>query len=321
MGGVTCRTCGLPNPPGRTFCQRCGNELDPAVGTVAGTPRPVTKAGPSSRGGGRGLVVAGLGLVVVAAVAGAAIVFGGVLGGPSPTATPGTALASASPGAATGAPTTAPTGARTQEPTGAPTERPTATAEGADEPTPGPTPRVTRRPTRTPTATPSPTDLPGGLRTPPAGEYLCDGEAAALEDPLGRGWNVDRVRWGTRPGYDHVYLELSRRRALDGEGSTAMVQVLPVDEVAERLGLTPPAAGRTAVVLTLSEGIRATLTVGQEVALQKVRAVTAGRDAEGRQWLALGVRGDTCYSLQAPAWVADAPDDGGVVELVIDIRR
>ncbi|MFN8518234.1 MAG: hypothetical protein U0667_02330 [Chloroflexota bacterium] len=317
MGGVTCRFCGLANPSGRTFCQRCGNELDPAVGTVAGTPRPVATA--ASGRGGRRFVVAGIGLIAIAAVVGAAIVFGGALGGPSPTSTPRTARASGTPAA-----TSAPTGRRTGEPTA----RPTATPRGADTPTAeataGPTPRVTPRPTRTPTvtATPIATGLAGDLPTPPpAGTYLCDGEAVALEDPLGRGWNIDRVRWGTRPGFDHVYLELSRRRGLDGKGTRAVVQVLPVSEVEEQLGFRAPSVGRTAVVLTLSDGIRATLAVDQEVALPKVRAVTAGTDDEGRQWLALGVRGDTCYSLQAPAWVTDDPDDGSVVELVIDIQQ
>ena len=40
MGGQPCRNCGLVNPPGRSFCQRCGQRLDPAVGTMAGSPRP-----------------------------------------------------------------------------------------------------------------------------------------------------------------------------------------------------------------------------------------------------------------------------------------
>jgi hypothetical protein len=317
MGGVTCRTCGLANPPGRTFCQRCGQQLDPAVGTVAGAPRPVP--GPSAGGtGGRRLVAAGLGLVVIAAVAGAAIVFGGVLGGPSPTATPRTALGSGSPAAPTARPTT--TGSATQQATGTPTDQPVLT----QAPGPTPTPRVTRRPTRTPnaTATPAQTPLPDDLPTPPpAGSYLCDGEAVAIEDPLARGWNVDRVRWGTRPGFDHIYLELSRRKALDTDGTRAVVEVLPVSEVAERLGFVAPAAGRTAVVLTLSEGIRATLTVNQELDLQKVRAVTAGRDANGLQWLVLGVRGDTCYSLQAPAWSPDDPGDTSTTEVILDIEH
>jgi hypothetical protein len=320
MGGVTCRTCGLANPPGRTFCQRCGQQLDPAVGTVAGAPRPVAGAS-SGRSGGRRLVAAGLGLVVIAAVAGAAIVFGGVLGGPSPTATPRSAVGSGSPARPTARTTARPgtTGSPTREATSTPTDQPALT----QAPTPTATPRVTRRPTRTPnaTATPAHTTLPDDLPTPPpAGSYLCDGEAVALEDPLARGWNVDRIRWGTRPGFDHVYLELSRRKALDTEGSRAVVEVLPVSEVVERLGFVAPAVGRTAVVLTLSQGIRATLTVDQEIDLQKVRAVTAGKDADGLQWLVLGVRGDTCYSLQAPAWSGDLGDPSDI-EVILDIEH
>ena len=64
MGGQPCRTCGLVNPPGRTFCQRCGQRLDPAVGTMAGSPRPATgpsatTAATSSGSGGKRLAIAG----------------------------------------------------------------------------------------------------------------------------------------------------------------------------------------------------------------------------------------------------------------------
>ncbi len=320
MGGVPCRTCGLVNPPGRTFCQRCGSELDPAVGTVAGSPRPVPGAS-SGAGGGRKLVAAGLGLVVVAVVAGAAIAFGGVLGGPSPTATPRIALASPSPGASVDA-TAAPTGE--PGPTDASTPAATDVTEPTNEPAPTATARITPRPTRPRTATAAPLETPlgGDLPTPPpAGTYVCDAGSVAIEDPLVRGWNIARVRWGARPGFDHVYLELSPRRALDGAGARATVQVMPVSEVAERLGFIPPRAGRTAVVLSLSEGVRATLSVDQEVTLQKLRAVTAGKDPDGLQWVVLGVRGDACYSLQVPAWSPDDPGDAPTIEVILDIEH
>lgn len=330
-GGVACRTCGLTNPPGRTFCQRCGNELDPAIGTVAGTPRPV-KGSAASGGSGRRIVAAGVGLIVVAAVAGAAIVFGGVLNGPAPSATPRTAIRSPSAtpptGQVTDEPFASPTGAPTTRPTARPTRRPTAEPGDTDTPTPdvtgAPTPRITPRPTRTPntTATPTGTVLPDDLPTPPpAGTYLCAGEAVAIEDPMVRGWNIERVRWGARSDFDHVYLELGRRRGLDGVGSRAVVQVMPVSEVAERLGFVAPSTGRTALVLTLSEGVRATLSVDQVVGLQKVRAVTAGKDPDGLQWLVLGVRGDACYSLQAPAWSSDVPTETSSTEVIVDVAH
>lgn len=309
----------MVNAPGRTFCQRCGGQLDPAVGTVAGSPRPVAGAS-SGSGGGRKLVAAGLGLVVVAVVAGAAIVFGGVLGGPSPTPTSRVALVSPSPGASVDA-TTYPTDE--PGPTDARTPTPTDVTQ-TDQPAPTATGRITPRPTRPRTATAAPTGNPplDDLPTPPpAGTYVCDGTSVALEDPLVRGWNIARVRWGARSGFDHVYLELSPRRALDEVGARAVVQVMPVSEVAERLGFIPPSVGRTAVVLTLSDGIRATLSVDQAVTLQKVRAVTAGKDPDGLQWLVLGVRGDACYSLQAPAWSADDPGDASTMELILDIEH
>ena len=66
---TSCPSCGLPNPPGRTFCQRCGWELhraatgppgpplEPLVGRASGgaTPRraPLPPPRPGAAGGGR----------------------------------------------------------------------------------------------------------------------------------------------------------------------------------------------------------------------------------------------------------------------------
>jgi hypothetical protein len=263
-----------------------------------------------------------VGLIVIAVVAGAAIVFGGVLGGPSPTATPRTAIGSATPGP-TSRVTTPPTG----EPDATDVATPAATqvSQPTDQPGPTPTARVTPRPTRARTGTPAPTGTPrlDDLPTPPpAGTYVCDGGSVALEDPLGRGWNVARVRWGVRPGFDHVYLELTPRRALDGAGARAVVQVMPVDEVTERLGFQPPGDGRTAVVLTLSEGVRATLAVDQPLTFQKLKALTAGKDPDGLQWMVLGIRGDdACYSLQVPAWSSEDTGDTSTIEVILDIEH
>lgn len=129
------------------------------------------------------------------------------------------------------------------------------------------------------------------------------------------------MRWGVRPGFDHVYLELTPRRGLDDVGARAVVRVMPVNEVADRLGFSPPRAGRTAIVLTLSEGIRATLSVDEELPFQRVRAVTAGKDPEGLQWLVIGVRGDACYSLQAPEWSSAQPGDSPTAQVIVDIEH
>jgi hypothetical protein len=49
-GGVTCRACGRPNPPGRTFCQACGTRL--AAGSATSVT-PVVPAGQPTAGAGR----------------------------------------------------------------------------------------------------------------------------------------------------------------------------------------------------------------------------------------------------------------------------
>lgn len=325
MGGVSCRTCGLVNPPGRTFCQRCGNELDPAVGTVAGTPRPVAGTSASGGGGGRRLVAAGLGLVVVAVVVGAAIVFGGVLGGPAPTATPRTAIGSPSPAIPSAAIT--PTSA---EPTSEPTSEPTVLPTG--ERTPRPTARPTRRPTTAPTtapteppdATDTPTGAPvptvGGPTPPPPGTFVCD-RTTAIADPLSQGWRVQRVDWSGEGDHDQLTVTLNRFDPLAGDATQAIVHVLPVADVAETLKVVAPSAGRDAVALGLWEGVRSNLELDQALGLSKLRWITMGRDDNGFLWLVLGVRGAACYSLQVPAWTSEEPGGASTVQVIVDVEH
>lgn len=318
MGGVNCRTCGLVNPPGRTFCQRCGNELDPAVGTVAGAPRPVAGSSASGGGGGRRLVAAGLGLIVVAAVAGAAIVFGGVLGGPAPTATPRTAIVSPSPAASSIAATPDITAVPTADPTGAPTPRPTAR----------PTRRPTAVPTDTPTEPPDPTDAPtgapvptiGGPTPPPPGTFECD-RTTAIADPLSQGWRVQRVDWSGDVDHDRLTVSLNRFDPLAGEATQAIVHVLPVADVAGTLKVVAPSAGRDAVALGLWQGVRSNLELDQALGLSKLRWITMGRDDNDFLWLVLGVRGEACYSLQVPDWSAEEPDGPSSIQVIVDVEH
>lgn len=307
-GGVACRACGLANPPGRTFCQRCGSELDPAIGTVPGTPRPVGTAS-SSGGSGRRFVAAGLGLVVVAAVAGAAIAFGGLLGGPSPSATPRTALASPS--------VAPPTRGGTAKPTTLPT----------DEATARPTARATRRPTAAPTD--EPTDAPatdgapptvGAPTPPPAGTFECE-RTTAIQDPLSQGWRVQRVDWSGQGDRDRLVVTLNRSAPLAGEATQAIVHVMPVAKVADTLKVVAPSAGRDAVALGLWAGVRSNLELDQALALPKLRWITMGKDDNGFIWLVLGVRGEACYSLQAPDWSADEPEAVADTQVIVEVAH
>jgi hypothetical protein len=233
MGGVSCRTCGLVNPPGRTFCQRCGQELDPAVGTVAGAPRPVARA--SSGSGGRRLAAVGLALVAIAVIAAGALLFGGFLGNPSPTATL----------TAIGSPSVAPVT----------TDRPGTTHQPTDRPTPRPTRRVTIAPTEEPATGPTevPTDGPAptvGGPTPAApGTFECD-QSAAIQDPRSEGWRIQGVNWANTGATDRVVVTLNRFQPLAGEATQAIVHVRPVSEIADTLKVVPPSAGRDAVALS-----------------------------------------------------------------------
>jgi hypothetical protein len=320
MPGITCRTCGLVNPPGRTFCQRCGAQLDPAVGTMGGAPRPAGgSTPPSSTGGGHRLVFAGLGLVVIAIVVGAALVFGGVLGGPAPSPSGRTAVVSASPGSttdttpppATEAPPTEP-----PEPTDAlPTPLPATEPPPTEPPAPTPTPRVTPRPTRTPRVTAAPSQAPAPT------SWVCDGGTSTIPDPLSLGWNLRRVDWSNRQTFDRLIVTLDRDDRLGGNGTQAIVHVLPTDEVASTLKVQPPSEGTTSLALGLFQDVRLTWSVDQALSLPALDWVTLGKDDNGFAWLVVGVDADPCYSLQVPAWTADEPTEAATIQVTLDVQR
>lgn len=167
-GTVTCANCGTSNPLGRTFCQRCGEELPagarPAMGAGPGLQAGTgssrgTTAGPAAGGwagtqgsgatatvgGGRrpavlvGSLVAAA-FVVLVGVFLVMIVLGGSGGDPG--------ASEASPGeSAAPSPSTSPSA--------------TASPSLPPEPTPvPPTPRPTPRPTPTRTPTPRPAATP-----------------------------------------------------------------------------------------------------------------------------------------------------------------
>jgi hypothetical protein len=328
MTGVTCRTCGLVNPAGRTFCQRCGSELDPAVGTVAGAPRPAATAGRS--GSGRGRVAAGLALILVAAVAGAAIVLGGVLGRPAPSATARTALATLSPGASTG---------RTPRPTNTPRGAATATSPAEPVETPDRTPRPTRTPrlvtdapeTLAPDATEASTEPPGTApdatpappTPPPAGTYVCDA-TVAVPDPTDQGWRIQGVRWSIEGAFDRMIVTLARYKPFAGQPSEALVRVLPADRVADTLNVVPPSMGRAAIALRLGPGVRLTWDMDRALGLPEVQWATLGKDDAGIPWLVLGVQSghaSACYSLQVPDWAPEAAGDATSMEITLDVQH
>ncbi|MEZ4597664.1 MAG: hypothetical protein R3C32_13100 [Chloroflexota bacterium] len=116
-------------------------------------------------------------------------------------------------------------------------------------------------------------------------------------------------------------MTLTRSASLAGEPTQAIVHVLPVDEVATTLKVVAPSAGRDAVALGLWEGVRTNLELDQALGLSKLRWITVGKDDNGFVWLVLGVRGDACYSLQAPDWSTDDPKRVSETQVLVDVAH
>jgi hypothetical protein len=282
---------------------------------MAGSPRPAmgppTAAGAagaaSSGGGGKRLAVAGLALVIIAAVAAAAIFLSGALGNKSPGPTPQTA-------AATDTPTS--TDARTDAPRDV-TAEPTALPGPTDEPTaePEPTPTRTPKPTRpTPTATP-----PTPSQAPAPGDYVCDA-STTIEDPIGEGWNIRRIDWTNKGKYDRLIVTLDQRGP-GGNGTQAIVHVLPAEEVPSTLQVSSPQAGSTAIALGLFQDVRLTWPLDRALTLPALKWITMEKDDNGFPWIVLGVKGDACYSLQIPDWTGDDPQPATTVLVTVDVEH
>ncbi|MFV2064472.1 MAG: zinc ribbon domain-containing protein [Chloroflexota bacterium] len=148
---VPCWNCKTLNATGRTFCQRCGQELkDAAVADVSSTTTgsvtrsaPGTAAAPPTQAQRKRspLILAGsIAAIAFLALAGVflAVTLSGQLGDDAPLS-----------GQASGTPTAEATSPATTEPTVAPTAEPTRVPPLPATPraTPEPTPRPTRRPT------------------------------------------------------------------------------------------------------------------------------------------------------------------------------
>gem|GEM_PF-6208318 len=332
--GVPCRNCGLMNPPGRSFCQRCGQKLDPSVGTMAGSPRPApgpaTAAGAAAAsGGGTGkrLAIAGIAAVFIAAVAGIAVVLSGAFNANNaiPPTPPISALGSSTP-AATGDPTVAPAVTAEPDPTDAPTPEPTvepvvtAIPAPTEDVTPEPTVEPEPTPTRTPKPTKKPTPSPATpTKAPAPGAYVCDTEST-IPDPLSEGWNLRRIEWANKGKYDRLIVTLDQR-GTGRDGTQAIVRVMPLDEVPTTLKVSAPQAGDVAVALGLLEDVRLTWSLDRALTLSSMKWITMEKDDNGFPWIVLGVDGAACYSLQIPDWTADDPQPTTTVLVTIDVKH
>ncbi len=198
--------------------------------------------------------------------------------------------------------------------------------ESAVLPMPSPTARPTARPTATPRRTPRPTARPTATpaftQAPAPKNWVCDASDSIIPDPLSKGWNIQRVNWGRRNGYDRITMTLSRYNQLGGNGTQAITHVLPSDQVNPTLKVRRPDEGDWAVALGLFQDVRLTWTLDRELSgLGEVEAITLGKDNNGYPWLVVGVDGEPCYSLQIPAWTASNPKNQQSIQVFLDIQH
>ena len=260
-------------------------------------------------------------------MAGAALFLSGALGGNKAVSpTPITALASSTPTTtdepsldATTGPTEAPV--RTPRRTPRPTEEPVQTDDATPLPIDEPTSAATVEPTpeRTPKPTRKPTPTPAASQAPAPAAFVCDTDSA-IQDPLSAGWNIRRIDWRNMGKYDRLFVTLDQRDP-GGDGTQAIVHVMPVEDVPSTLKVSSPQAGSVAIALGLFQDVRLTWTQNRALTLPALKWITMEKDDNGFPWIVLGVKGAGCYSLQVPDWSASDPQPASTVLVTIDVKH
>jgi hypothetical protein len=188
----------------------------------------------------------------------------------------------------------------------------------APEPTPTPTPVKTPKPTVRPThrPTPSPSTEPAA---PAPTHFVCNGSDTVITDPLSKGWSIEHLSWANKTKYDRITLTLGRS-GKGGDGTQAIVHVMPIEDVKSTLKVTAPSAGDTAIALGLFQDVKG-WNYDQAKTMPAVKWITMDKDDNGYPWMVLGVKGDACYSLQVPAWTADHPKAESTIQVVVDVKH
>jgi hypothetical protein len=284
---VRCQLCGAVNSGPADFCRWCGTPLGRPTDPVLGT---TTRRALDERQGSP--IAALLGAIAAIAVVGVTgwLLLSGALGGgergPTPTPT------------VTGTSSVAPTPTFSAEPS--------ATIGPTTEPEPSPVVSPSPGPTLSPEATP-----PGT-----ATGFTC--EPAAIADPNTAAWRITNLLWQPRPRFDEVQLVLELMRTDAARSARVDIQSVESAEVAALYGIERPSTSR-AVVISFTRPITLPTTIDVEPALQAIREVRVDQGADDRVHAIVGVEGDGCYRLLAPAWEADAlPLESAVV---LQVRR
>jgi hypothetical protein len=100
-----------------------------------------------------------------------------------------------------------------------------------------------------------------------------------------------------------------------------MVETRPSTEIEGQLGLPEPSAGEMAVLVRFSETVSLPRELQSDPDQRVVKSVAATTNDQGRVWAILGVDGDACYAIQAPAWDDPSTQNTPFVDITVDVRR
>lgn len=289
-GDVRCSLCGAVNSASAAFCRWCGTPLgrptDPVLGTTT------HRALEARHGNPLGSILGALLAVALVGVATWAFLGGGLTGGtedarPSPSRA---AVASLSPSPA---------------PSAALSNVPSEMPPPPQTPSPAPPSAASMSPSATPTSPPAATG------------FTCD--PASIRDSTSASWRLIRVRWGPRGPFDQLALVLEQRRSTSDRATVVSVESVPSADVTERFGLPPPSAGDRAIVVTFDGPVGLPSPIESEPALGIIKDLLVHEGTDGLVRAVVGVTGDGCHRLSAPAWsFGAAPQE---VEVILDVRE
>ena len=187
--------------------------------------------------------------------------------------------------------------------------------EPTPTPTPSPSPRRTPRPTAT--ASPKPSLVP---QAPAPSDWVCNGVSTAIQDPLSKGWHIKRIDWGNKGNYDRLTITLDQS-GKGGDGTQAIVHVMPMEDVEPTLKVTAPSEGTKAIAIGMYQDVRLTWSIGRALTMSSLEWITMGKDNNGFPWVVLGVDDEACYSLQVPVWTANDPKSKTPIQITVDVKR
>ncbi len=155
----------------------------------------------------------------------------------------------------------------------------------------------------------------GDAGSPPVAGFSCADQQLAATAP-GR-WIVKSARWGHRGTADFLAIALAPGADAGATASVAATLV-PLGQVASRFGVSPPASGEIALVLTFSHAVGFGGPFKSQVGYQVLDAFKVAKGDQKLVDVVIGVTGGGCYNLSSDGWTSGSRSS---TELVVEIHK